>query len=72
MKWARILGGLAAAIAAGALALVFGQSHPIAWTAAITTLCAAWWITEALPIPATSILPFALFPMTGVLDHRAR
>lgn len=70
MKWARILGGLAAAGAAGALALAFGQPHAIAWTAAVTALCAAWWITEAIPIPATSILPFALFPMAGVLDHR--
>jgi sodium-dependent dicarboxylate transporter 2/3/5 len=71
MKWARILGGLTAAGAAGGAALMFGQPHAIAWTAAVTALCAAWWITEAIPIPATSILPFALFPMTGVLDHRA-
>ncbi len=70
MRWARILGGLAAALAAGALALAFGQPGPIAWTAAITALCAAWWISEAIPIPATSILPFALFPMAGVIDHR--
>lgn len=70
MRWARILGGLAAAIAAGGAAHAFGQPPPIAWTAAITALCAAWWITEAIPIPATSILPFALFPMAGVLDHR--
>lgn len=70
MKWARILGGLAAAGAAGGAALGLGLPAGIAWTAAVTALCAAWWITEAIPIPATSILPFALFPMTGVLDHR--
>lgn len=70
MKRARILGGLAAAATAGFAALGAGQPAAIAWTIAITSLCAAWWITEALPIPATSILPFALFPMAGVLDHR--
>jgi len=61
---------MAAGAAGGALALAGGQPDAIAWTIAITVLTAAWWITEALPIPATSIVPFALFPLTGVLDHR--
>lgn len=39
-------------------------------TAAITLLTAWWWATEAIPIPATSLLPFALFPLTGVLNHK--
>ena len=70
MKWARIVGGLAVAAVGGFGAFSAGQPEAVAWTVAVTVLCAAWWITEALPIPATSILPFALFPMTGVLDHR--
>jgi sodium-dependent dicarboxylate transporter 2/3/5 len=36
-------------------------------TAAITLLCALWWIFEPVPIPFTSLLPLALFPMLGVL-----
>ena len=39
-------------------------------TAAITLLTAWWWATEAIPIPATSLIPFALFPLTGVLNHK--
>ncbi|MGE4552535.1 MAG: SLC13 family permease, partial [Desulfovibrionaceae bacterium] len=35
--------------------------------AAITLLMAVWWITEAVPIPATSLLPIALFPLLGVM-----
>jgi sodium-dependent dicarboxylate transporter 2/3/5 len=70
MKWARISGGFAAAAIGGLLAAGAGQPAEIAWTIAITVLCAAFWISEALPIPATSILPFALFPMAGVLNHR--
>lgn len=70
MKWARILGGLGLAAASGAGAHVAGLSDPIAWTIAVTVLCASWWVTEALPIPATSLVPFAAFPLTGVLDHR--
>ena len=67
MKPYRILGGALAAAAAGALTLIAGQPEVIAWTIAITVLTAAWWVTEALPIPATSLVPFALFPMAGVL-----
>ena len=39
-------------------------------TAAITLLTAWFWATEALPIPATSLIPFALFPIFGVLNHK--
>ena len=36
--------------------------------AATTAWVAAWWIGEAIPIPATSLLPIVLFPLTGALD----
>ncbi len=36
--------------------------------AAITVLMAVWWITEAIPIPATALLPIVLFPILGVLS----
>ena len=29
---------------------------------------ATWWVTEAIPIPVTSLLPLLLFPMTGVME----
>ncbi len=52
--------------------LIFsGQSHAIAATAAITLLTAMLWVTEALPIPITSLIPFFGFPMAGVLSHQA-
>ena len=35
---------------------------------ATTAWVAAWWIGEAIPIPATSLLPIVLFPLTGALD----
>lgn len=37
-------------------------------TAAVATLMAAWWMTEAIPIPATALLPLGLFPILGVLS----
>jgi len=36
-------------------------------TAAVAILMAIWWMTEALPIPATALLPIFLFPLLGVL-----
>lgn len=31
---------------------------------------ATWWVTEAIPIPATSLLPLVLFPMGGVMTNQ--
>jgi sodium-dependent dicarboxylate transporter 2/3/5 len=39
--------------------------------AAVALLMAVWWITEALPLAATSLLPVVLFPALGVLDGKA-
>lgn len=47
-----------------------GLPDKIVATIAITALTAFWWVSEALPIPATSLVPFALFPLAGVLDQR--
>lgn len=33
---------------------------------AATLWIAAWWFTEAVPIPATSLLPLVLFPLLGL------
>ncbi len=35
-------------------------------TLAVTLLMAFWWITEAVPIPVTAILPFVLFPFLKI------
>ncbi|MEM6262881.1 MAG: SLC13 family permease [Bacteroidota bacterium] len=38
---------------------------------ACTAWVAIWWVTEALPIAATSLLPLVIFPLTGALDMAA-
>ena len=43
---------------------------PQCWTAAVTVLCAVWWIFESLPLAATSLVPFAVFPLVGVLTEK--
>lgn len=37
---------------------------------AVTLWVATWWITEAMPIPATSLMPIFLLPITGGADER--
>ncbi len=36
--------------------------------AAIAVLMAIWWITDAIPLAATALLPLVLFPLLGVLS----
>jgi|GEM_PF-2303932 len=39
--------------------------------AAATLWIACCWITEAVPIPVTSLLPLVLFPVLGILSGKA-
>ncbi len=39
--------------------------------AAITALMAILWISEAIPMPATALLPIVLFPLLGVMKSSA-
>jgi len=43
-----------------------GDMSANAWAvAAVAALMAIWWLTEAIPVPATALLPLALFPLLG-------
>src|SRR5215216_918145 len=40
-----------------------------AWrTSAIVVLMAIWWMTEALPLTATAMVPFLAFPLLGIMS----
>lgn len=55
--------------------LLFADLNPekpeITYTAAIAILMAIWWVSEAIPIGATSFLPLILFPLLGIMDGKA-
>lgn len=38
--------------------------------AAVAALMAIWWMTEAIPLFATALVPLALFPLLGVMSGR--
>ncbi|SDI38324.1 Sodium:sulfate symporter transmembrane region [Arthrobacter subterraneus] len=40
-------------------------AHPAKLTAATAVLMGVWWMTEAIPIPATALLPLIIFPVLG-------
>ncbi|MBU1041472.1 MAG: SLC13 family permease [Proteobacteria bacterium] len=49
------------------LPLPEGLTQPALYCGAVTALMAIWWISEAIPIPATSLLPIVLFPLLQIL-----
>lgn len=68
IRAAALLLGPFAALAAGWLAMLEGLSFEAAVTLGVTVLCVVWWVFEPIPIPATSLLPFAILPLAGVLS----
>ncbi len=62
--------GVIAAFVCFAICSSLGASYAIGMTASLTVLIAVFWVTEALPIPVTSIIPFFAFPMTGILTAK--
>lgn len=62
-----LVGPLAGAALGGAM-LHSGWNSDAAWTAGVAVLTALWWVFEPIPIPATSLIPFAVFPLVGVLN----
>ncbi len=66
---ARAIWGLRAfgLIAALTVWIAMGRSEGLSpdarWVAAVGTLMAIWWMTEAIPLSATSLLPIVLIPM---------
>lgn len=74
MTWNAKTAGLALGPALAALMLLAGTPAGLsgaAWmTAALLVLMAVWWATEAIPIPATSLLPLVVLPLAGAGSPR--
>ncbi|MFP7707969.1 SLC13 family permease [Trueperella sp. LYQ141] len=43
------------------------SGHIISATAAVAVLMGVWWMTEAIPLAATALVPVAIFPVLGVM-----
>ncbi|MCH8495387.1 MAG: DASS family sodium-coupled anion symporter [Balneolales bacterium] len=65
-----LIGGLILFLVLVFLPAPAGLSQAGWYTAAVAILMATWWVTEALPIPATALLPIVLFPLLEVSSVR--
>jgi sodium-dependent dicarboxylate transporter 2/3/5 len=65
VRAAVVLAGLALLGAALLVSPPAGLSSAGWITLALLLVMALWWITEALPVTATALLPFVVLPMTG-------
>lgn len=61
-RWIGILGGL---VLAAIVWFIMPDEvpHGARVTAATASVMAVWWMTEALPIPATALVPLVVFPL---------
>ncbi|CUS48431.1 MAG: DASS family divalent anion:Na+ symporter [Idiomarinaceae bacterium HL-53] len=66
----RILGPIAALFAYG-ISRTLGMPEQAAWMLGTLVWVGWWWITEALPLAVTSLLPFVLIPLGGIADFRS-
>ena len=46
------------------------ENKKVTYTFAIAVLMAIWWVTEAIPLAATALIPVALFPLFGIVDGK--
>lgn len=59
---------LAAYVAVPDVSVAEGSPRSAAITAATLVLMGTWWMTEALPLAVTALVPLVVFPLTGVAD----
>ena len=66
-----LLVGACALLASAILPAPAGMSREAFIVAGLVICMAAWWMTEALPLTATALLPFIVLPFAGVMDAKA-
>jgi len=69
-RWALFAGPVFALVIGVWFAIGVELPWPAVWCAGITSLCAFWWVFEPIPMPVTAVIPFAAFPLAGILTHQ--
>jgi solute carrier family 13 (sodium-dependent dicarboxylate transporter), member 2/3/5 len=66
-RWG-LWGGLAAFLIMLALPAPAGMPLAAWQTSALVVLMASWWMSQALPLTATALIPFLAFPLFGIMS----
>ena len=66
-----LVGGLTVFIVMRLLPVPAGMESTAWAVAAMTALMAIWWMTEAMPLTVTALIPFLFAPAFGVMDANA-
>lgn len=65
VQWAGLVAGPVLALGSYYALEASSLSQPGRATAAVAVWMAVWWLTEAVEIPVTALLPLLLFPLVG-------
>ena len=66
-RWG-LWGGLAAFLIMLAVPAPAGMPLAAWRTSAVVVLMATWWMSQALPLTATALIPFLAFPLLGIMS----
>lgn len=66
LTWGGLFGGPLVAVGVYALLADSGLGHEARAVAGVASLMAVWWISEAISLSATALVPLVLFPVLGV------
>lgn len=64
-RWVGLILGPALAIGLQFVARPEGLSQEAWWVVSLAALMVVWWVTEAIPISATALLPLVVLPLSG-------
>ena len=70
-RWLGLIGGFVVFCIMLLLPAPAGMEMTAWRVAALTVLMAIWWMTEALPLTVTALMPFLTVPAFGVMDANA-
>jgi solute carrier family 13 (sodium-dependent dicarboxylate transporter), member 2/3/5 len=70
-RWTGLAGGIVVFILMVCLSPPEGLSKEGWMTASVGVLMAIWWVSEAIPISATALVPIVLFPLLNIGDIKS-
>lgn len=65
--WLGLIAGVVVVLSAEVVPLPDGLSAAAVRLGGVTALVGIWWVTEALPLGATALVPFATFPLLDII-----